>query len=140
MIGFEDDDPRLVPRGGFTAQYRNNFRGRKAWKEFRASELKARGFRCELCHTRHTGAKSARLNLHHLDPDNYEDLDPGKFKLLCTVCHDEIVETWCTRLLGGVFRPGPRFPHWYLLLRDFLTFKARDRAAVWMDKIERGEV
>jgi hypothetical protein len=137
---FQDDNPFLIPRGGALANYRNKFRARKVWKDFRAGELKARGFRCELCHSKHSGAKSSFLNLHHLDPDNYEDLTPSKFRLLCAVCHDEIVETWITRLNGSVFRPGILFPYWYFLLRDFLTYKARDRGLAWLKKIENGEL
>lgn len=52
--------------------------------------------RCELCGIK----KNARsLDVHHVDPTDYENLDETKFKVLCTDCH-AYVERSALRLGG----------------------------------------
>lgn len=144
MIDFEDDIPvmGLGKRSGPApdGKAHERFRARKAWKDFSAQRREAVGYRCELCGGVYRGALSRKLQVHHRDEENYEDLTPDKFKVLCYTCHSEIVETWVTRLNGSKFIPGPMFLYWYGLLKDFLSFPALARAQEWVRKIEAGEI
>ena len=64
------------------------FRRTVAWKRFRVALLKARGLKCELCGRKKT---ARQIDVHHLTPAVYDVLEPSRFKLLCTSCH-ELVE------------------------------------------------
>ncbi len=65
------------------------------WKRFRSEQIQARGNRCELCGSIKKSDKD--LDLHHLHPNEYDNLDPKLFKLLDTKCH-ELVEWVAIRL------------------------------------------
>lgn len=58
------------------------FRKSKEWRCFRKQLLEERGYVCECC-----GRKTKYLDCHHKDPENYTDLTPEKFALLCKSCH-----------------------------------------------------
>ena len=66
---------------------KNAFRRSKEWKEFRKKLIEERGQNCEVC-----GKKTARLQCHHADDslENYKNLDPSKFFLVCALCHQAI--------------------------------------------------
>jgi len=83
------------------------------------------------------GVKASKLQVHHLDPDNYEVLEPDRFKVLCTTCHNEFIEIWARRILGKQWTPGPYFPALYRVLVDFLPYRAKEKAREWLDKLER---
>lgn len=88
-----------------------------AWTRFRTSILKTRGKRCELCGR----AKTARqLDLHHVTPDAYTLLEPHRFKLLCTGCH-EFVEN-----IVWVAKTMPRSAEFLAWAGDFLPRKGLD--------------
>ena len=89
-----------------------------------------------MCNGLYRGIKSSKLALHHLDTENYEDLDPAKFRVLCYTCH-ELVELWARRILGKQWTPGPYFPALYRVLVDFLPLRAKEKAREWLDKLER---
>jgi hypothetical protein len=57
------------------------------------------------------------LDCHHLDPENYDNLDPAKFKLLSTTAHD-FVEFMAVKLAAKVQPPNAE--KWRELLKDFL--------------------
>ena len=118
---FIDDDPNKI--FGWSGDQKKLFRGRKAWKEFRDREIKARGCKCELCEGDYKG-KAERLELHHLDPAKYDLLDPDLFKSLCSTCH-EYVEFWIKKLGSPKFRTGPNFIAIYTALKPFLTLTVR---------------
>jgi hypothetical protein len=119
--GFIDDDPNKI--FGWSGDQKKLFRGRKAWKEFRDREIKARGCRCELCEGDYKG-KSEKLDLHHLDEAHYDDLNPEKFKSLCFYCHD-FTEFFIKRMGSPKFRTGPNFIAIYTALRPFLSLTVR---------------
>ena len=55
----------------------------KEWKTFRKKEIAKRNSICDLC-----GRPIKKgATLHHLDPDNYYDLNPDKFLLVHRKCH-----------------------------------------------------
>lgn len=85
-----------------TGKEKTRFRGTVAWKRHRLAMVKGAESRCELCGIKKT-AKG--LDVHHLDPGNYTDLNPDKFKVLCTDCH-AYVERSALRLGGR--DPFPR--------------------------------
>lgn len=80
------------------------FRRSSVWKKFRLSIIAERGPVCEL-----SGLKRKKnLQLHHCDPEHYEDLDPSKFVLLTAAEHKNIerllrikdldIDAYCERL------------------------------------------
>lgn len=89
------------------------FRATLEWKNFRKKMLlanrnemgrdgKPAGYHCVLCGSRKKSARA--LDLHHIEPENYDNLDPSKFALLDTKCH-EFVEWMAIRVrMGGVYR------------------------------------
>jgi hypothetical protein len=90
------------------------YRQTKEWKQFREKIVHERDSRCECC-----GIKKKGLNLHHLDPANYQDLDPLKFKLLCKDCHN-LVEKMARRLHGSKADMIANKEKWLDLLGPFL--------------------
>lgn len=71
-----------------TKEEQDAFRRTKQWKEFRDELLKDRDYTCEIC-----GVKKKRgMSIHHYDPDNYDDLQPHKFAVLCRFCHTSLLE------------------------------------------------
>lgn len=67
-----------------TNKEKNSFRRSAKWINFREKEIDKRGLRCELF-----GVKITRKNaqLHHLEPEFYDNLVPEKFKLLSPTAH-----------------------------------------------------
>lgn len=65
-----------------TSDDKRLFRATKCWKDFRKQLLKDRGNRCEIC-----GSKAGGLNIHHIDEDNYTDLNPDLFIIMCKTDH-----------------------------------------------------
>lgn len=133
MTTFEDDDPREIPRNPHT-----RFRALKVWKDFRGEMIKRAGYRCEYCNGLYRGIKARKLQVHHLDPDNYETLTPDQFRVLCASCHNDYIELWVTKIQGKQWTPGPNFLGVYRAIRDFLPIKAREIAGEWVRKIESG--
>lgn len=102
----------------------------KVWKDFRAAILKDRDYTCEFCGIRHHKQLSShKLNVHHLCPDEYDNLDPEKFRLLCFTCH-EFVEFMILRINGVKYKPPVLFDQVFNGLRPFLTHEA-----VWKGEI-----
>ncbi len=82
-------------------------------------------YRCELCNVEKRGKLSKGLHVHHLVPDEYDNLIDENFKVVCGTCH-ETVELWCRRILSRKFNPEfRRFKYWVELLYDFLTVDVR---------------
>lgn len=61
---------------------KTEYRKSKEWVSFRKMLLEERGHVCECC-----GKRTKHLECHHIDPENYTDLTPEKFALLCHSCH-----------------------------------------------------
>ena len=72
-----------------TGTEKTKFRSTKRWKTFRETLIKKRGHSCELCGSI---KPSKQLDVHHLRPDEYDNLDETKFKILCTSCHGFVEE------------------------------------------------
>lgn len=70
---------------------KNQFRKSQEWKEF-CKQLISRREKCERCGS--DGKNDGSLQVHHLDPRNYNDLTEEKFKVLCGKCHLKI-ESFC---------------------------------------------
>lgn len=104
----------------WTSEEKSKFRTLKVWKDFRKVILEDRDNRCELCDTKYTGKRKRMLQVHHLFPDFYDDLNLDKFKVLCSTCHDDIVERWAQRILSKNFKITPNFKSWYTLLKNYL--------------------
>jgi len=100
-----------------TGQSKTKFRRTITWRAFRSSIIKARGCRCELCGRTKT---SRGLDLHHLTPAVYSLLEPERFRLLCTGCH-ELVESFVF-----VAKSMPRAEQFYAWAGDFLPRKGFD--------------
>lgn len=59
------------------------FRKSKEWRDFRKKLIEKRGTQCACC-----GRKTKLLQLHHICPENYNDLsNEENFALLCCYCH-----------------------------------------------------
>jgi hypothetical protein len=117
-----------------TAEEQTAFRGRKVWKDFRASLIKERGCRCELCWR----PKQPRaLQVHHLTPDEYDNLEPRRFSVLCSDDH-ELIEKWSRRLGAANFgtKQNPKPPdelldQWLTLVGPHLSMPARQIWREW---------
>ena len=84
--------------------FKKRFRSLKRWKDFREQMMKSTNYTCELCGTRFYGKRKKMLNIHHLDETDYDNLDPKKFKVLCSTCHRDIVEKMIIRFSNTDFR------------------------------------
>ena len=100
---------------------RIKFRSSVAWKRFRESIIATQGPVCSLCGTKYTGKQKRMLQLHHLDPANYDDLDPVKFRLVCGSCHDTI-ERFVIKLKGSKRDSILNKEKWLNLLSDHLPY------------------
>lgn len=80
------------------------FRSTSRWKAFRKSELIKKDYTCEISLLK----RKKGLQLHHVDPSHYEDLNPDKFIVLTAACHKELerllsikdldIDEYCERL------------------------------------------
>ena len=104
------------------------FRQTKKWKEFREKMIKEVNYTCQLCNTTYVGKRKRLLNIHHLDEENYDDLNPKKFRVLCSTCHRDIVEKLLLRFQTNEFKNFYLYKYWKKLLikakvLDFNFFK-----------------
>lgn len=92
------------------------YRQSKEWKEFRLAMIATAGNRCKIC-----GVKkpSSRLQVHHIYPLDYENLDPSRFVVLCARDHDNI-ETFARRLRGRKANEIAHLDEWMALYGDYL--------------------
>lgn len=109
---------KILKETNWSGDEKRKFRSSKVWKDFRHSEIQKRKLpgekqaRCECCGSQHPDKD---FDLHHLEPDNYDNLDPTKFKLLDTKCH-EFFEWIAIRLAAdtkhGNFHRSDLFMQW----------------------------
>ena len=116
----------------YGAEARAKFRSRVAWKNFRAMMIESTRGRCQCCGMYYAPRSRRMLNVHHLDPDQYDDLQPGKFRVLCVTCH-EFVEYMDMRIKGKAFKYYDRFSLVFLGLRDCLTYTAQRKGDELLD-------
>lgn len=116
-----------------TSKEKTKFRQTQKWKVFRAFFLKKTNSSCELCGSVYSGKRKRMLQLHHRDPDNYTDLNPEKFRLICSGCH-EMVEKISKKVLSNNSSLVNK-EEWYILLKNFLPFKVEKRL---LEKVNNG--
>lgn len=79
----------INPEDKATAQLKQLFRGRKVWKDFANQFTEDKGCKCEICYKPLTKVIG---NVHHRCRakvmSEYMNLEPSRFMLLCTSCHD----------------------------------------------------
>jgi predicted HNH restriction endonuclease len=97
-------------------QVHARFRTTKKWKLFRQELIEKRGPACACCGMK---KKPRYIQAHHLFPNQYEDLTPEKFALLCPSCHDE-VERLSKRLRGKNKGTITSLDEWMALYGCFL--------------------
>lgn len=68
-----------------TSKEKTEFRKTKKWRDFTRRLKTERSPTCECC-----GCKSKKLAVHHINPENYTDLNPENFALLCNLCHKSV--------------------------------------------------
>lgn len=68
-----------------TSKEKTTFRQTVAWKRFREELLRTRGLKCQLSGVKLT-LKTAQV--HHIFPDEYDNLDPARFAVLSPSMHD----------------------------------------------------
>jgi len=110
---------------------KTKFRSSKEWKDFRRQLIKERGPQCELCGTKYSGKRLRMIQVHHLDPDDYTNLNPDKFVLLCSGCHD-LVE----RISKKILSKNTELLHkslWMSLLYRFLPYKTKNKLKEELD-------
>jgi 5-methylcytosine-specific restriction endonuclease McrA len=66
---------------------KTSFRRTEEWKQFRITLIKERNNTCELCGSI---KPSSQLQVHHINPDDYTNLNKKYFAVLCKSCHKEI--------------------------------------------------
>lgn len=79
------------------SKQKTEFRRSKEWKNLRQLKLAETNHCCEMCGVR----RKIGLNVHHRDPDNYTDLEPDKFIVLCKY-HHELLEHLLRRKVFNV--------------------------------------
>lgn len=97
------------------------FRRTTRWRNFRKQLIEERGQICQCC-----GKKTKLLQLHHADNsvENYQNLEPTKFYLLCALCHK------CVSALEQI-KPENwykiRSENWVNLYKEFLIEPSNER-------------
>ena len=94
------------------------FRSTTRWREFRTHLLENRGYCCACCGIK----KKKGLQIHHKDPDQYDDLTPEKFVILCSDCHG-LVEKMAKRFRGKKVNTIANAKLWYELLSPFFPYE-----------------
>jgi hypothetical protein len=107
-----------------TTEEKTKFRTRVAWRSFRKEKLQTCENRCELCGTKYSGKRTKMLQVHHHDPDNYDDLTADKFSVLCSGCH-EVVEKISKKLKAKNYTLINE-EKWQGLLFEHLDYEARE--------------
>lgn len=81
-----------------------------------------------MCPIEKRGKLQKMLNIHHLNPDRYDDLsNDDDFRVLCTTCH-ETVELWVRRILSPKFKKTfPTYENWKGLIYNFVTIETRNK-------------
>lgn len=102
------------------------FRQSKVWKDFRAAMIKMNNGTCECCGIRYPASKYHLLQVHHLQPDDYYNLDPAKFSVLCSSDHD-MIERWVTRINGVYFEAPSIIQLWWPLIGQHISQPARQK-------------
>ena len=97
-----------------TGTEKSRFRQTKTWKQFRQQLRIDRQYTCEICGIK----KKTGLQVHHLDEEHYTDLNPQKFKLLCSSCHQE-VERLLRRKVINIQEYCSRFKDVFTSSRDY---------------------
>jgi len=101
-----------------TSAEHTKFRSTSRWREFRSRLLEERGYRCACCGIK----KKKGLQIHHKDPDHYDDLTPEKFIILCSDCHG-LVEKMAKRFRGKKANTITNSELWYELLSPFFPYE-----------------
>ena len=104
-----------------TSAEHTKFRSTTRWRVFRKSLLEARGYQCACCGIK----KKKGLQIHHKDPENYLDLTPEKFVILCSGCHD-LVEKFAKRFRGKKANTITNADLWYALLSPFFAIEKEE--------------
>ena len=110
-----------APRDLTQREERSKYRLTVEWKRFREGIIETKKGCCEMCGQRYYGKQKKALQLHHLNPAKYNNLDPKDFKLLCGACHD-IVEKFALKLKGSKKDMMANKEKWIDLLRDYLPY------------------
>ena len=100
-----------------TSKEKSRFRSTRKWKLFRLFMIKKNDSSCELCGTKYSGVRKRQLQIHHLCPHDYTNLDPSKFKCLCASCH-KLVELFTIKKSWGKHEKL-----WHLLLDDYISIQ-----------------
>jgi 5-methylcytosine-specific restriction endonuclease McrA len=111
------------------------FRRTKAWKDFRLSLIEKAQFSCQLCGTHYSGKAKRKLQVHHLYPEDYTNLDPNRFRVLCSEDH-KLVERIACKFLAK----NPKIENlekWLSLLSDFLPNDAKVAGIKQMGSIKK---
>lgn len=98
----------------WTAKLKKRFRGTIAWKKFRERMIKESNYTCSLCNVSYVGKRKKLLNVHHLYEEEYDNLIPENFVVLCSSCHF-MIEDQIAKYLKGEFHPKLH-REWYILL------------------------
>lgn len=93
---------------------KRRFRTLKVWKKFRDKMIDDNNATCQLCNTSYIGKRKKLLNVHHLFEEEYDNLDPSKFIVLCSSCHF-MIEDLIAKYLKGNFHPKLHL-EWFKLL------------------------
>lgn len=72
-----------------TRKEKITYRARKEWKDFRDLMMANGDYTCQMCGCKYIGKRRKRINVHHLNEEDYTDLNPYMFVLLCQECHQK---------------------------------------------------
>lgn len=114
---------------------KNLFRQSIKWKNFRTFMLKQNNCHCEICACHYSGKRLTQLQVHHLDPDNYEILNPASFSVLCSSCHD-FVERLVTMIKGEKWALPKKYRELWALFGPHLSKAAREKFGGMISRYE----
>ena len=110
---------------------KTRFRSQKKWKDFTRKLIKTRGMSCELFGV---ALEKGKAQVHHLDPANYDDLEPSKFKILSPTAHEFIEHIG--KIYNGSKTKIPNEELMLVWLKDFLPAPEHNLRAI-MEDLER---
>lgn len=72
-----------------TSKEKIAYRARKEWKEFRDIMMEKEDYTCQMCGCKYGGKRRKKINVHHLNEEEYTDLNENMFVILCHECHQK---------------------------------------------------
>jgi len=94
------------------------FRRTKRWIDFSKRLREESGGICSCC-----GTKSKTLQVHHMKPNEYDNLNPELFAVLCRACHQEVERLSRIKPCNWI----KYNPDWVAFYSKFIIIEGKDK-------------